>query len=92
MVSDVRQPVAPLDAQLINWFAPAKKPVHVLLTKADKLTRQAAAVQLSQVVEALQTLPSSSAQLFSAVTRQGVEEAQAVLAGWLRSGPDADGA
>lgn len=85
VVMDVRHPLTPLDAQLINWFAPAKKPVHLLLTKADKLTRQQADVQLRQVAKAIESLPSSSAQLFSAPSRQGVEEAEAVLSGWFEA-------
>jgi GTP-binding protein len=83
VVMDVRHPLTPLDAQLINWFMPAGKPIHVLLTKADKLTRQQATTQLREVTKALRNAPSSSAQLFSAPSRQGVEEAEAILKAWL---------
>lgn len=85
IMMDVRHPLTPLDVQLIEWLIPQGKPIHVLLTKADKLTRQQAAQQLRQVAKALQGVPQSSVQLFSAVSRQGAEEAEAVLAGWLRA-------
>jgi GTP-binding protein len=83
VVMDARHPLTPLDIQLIEWFAPSGKPVHALLTKADKLGRQEAAAQLRAVRDALVELPQASAQLFSASAQTGVEEAEAVLAGWL---------
>ncbi len=83
VVMDVRHPLTELDAQLINWFVPTAKPIHVLLTKADKLTRQQGITQLREVTQALRNAPQSSAQLFSAPSRQGAEEAEAVLKGWL---------
>src|SRR5258705_10588446 len=33
---DSRHGIKPLDAQLIAWFSPTGRPIHVLLTKADK--------------------------------------------------------
>ena len=41
LVMDARHPLTPLDRQMLDWFAPTR-PVHILLTKADKLSRQAA--------------------------------------------------
>jgi GTP-binding protein len=90
VVMDARHPLTGLDIQLIHWFMPTGKPIHVLLTKADKLTRQQATTQLREVTKALRNVPSSSAQLFSAPSRQGAEEAEAVLRGWL-DGARADG-
>src|SRR5215471_6824002 len=42
VIMDVRHPVTELDCRLLEWFRPTAKPVHVLLTKADKLSREAA--------------------------------------------------
>ena len=53
VVMDARHPMTPLDQQLLNWFAATGKPVHVLLTKADKLSRSKAAAQLQKVRSAL---------------------------------------
>ena len=69
---------------MLDWLAPTGAPVQVLLTKADKLTRQAAQRQLADTVAALARLyPRVEACLFSSVDRTGVEEARAVLARWL---------
>src|SRR5690606_4474337 len=39
LIMDVRRPFTELDVQMLEWFAPSGKPVHCLLTKADKLNR-----------------------------------------------------
>jgi GTP-binding protein len=73
VIMDVRHPLTPLDQQLLDWFAPTGKPVLVLLTKADKLTRQEAAKQLQAVRSALN---QCEVMLFSSVSGTGVEEAR----------------
>jgi GTP-binding protein len=84
-IMDVRHPLTPLDEQLLDWFLPAGKPVHILLTKADKLSRNEAAKQLAAVRKALDLRPGEhSVQLFSSLDRQGVEAARETLARWLR--------
>lgn len=84
VVMDIRHPLTELDIQLIEWFAPSGKPIHVLLTKADKLNRQQAAEQLGKVREALADIPAASAQLFSAPSRIGAGEAEKRLAVWFQ--------
>ena len=42
LIMDVRHPLTPLDRQMLDWFSPTGKPVHILLTKSDKLSRQQA--------------------------------------------------
>ncbi len=87
LVMDARHPLTPLDRQLLDWFAPTGRPVHVLLTKADKLSKQEAARQLRKVGEGLAAeYHGSSVQLFSATTRQGVDEAEALLVKWFDAG------
>ena len=84
VVMDARHPLTPLDRQLLDWFAPTGRPVHVLLTKTDKLSKQQATRQLRSVGANLAArYPCSSAQLFSATTKLGVEEAEALLAKWF---------
>lgn len=84
VVMDVRHPLREGDEALLAWCAEAGRPVHVLLTKADKLRRGPALEMLREVEAALGAIhPGASVQLFSARTRQGVEEARAVLARWL---------
>jgi GTP-binding protein len=87
VVMDARHPLTPLDRQLLDWFAPTGRPVHVLLTKADKLSKQEASRRLRSVGERLAAnYHRSSVQLFSAMTKQGVDEAEALLAKWFDAG------
>jgi GTP-binding protein len=84
LIMDVRRPLTPLDRALLDWFAPTAKPVLALLTKADKLSRQQAKRQLDTVCATLErSYPGTRAILFSAVSRLGVEAAQAFVAGLL---------
>jgi GTP-binding protein len=82
LIMDSRRPFTDLDNQMLEWFAPTGKPVHCLLTKADKLNRNdstnalrlARSVLSSYVDEHGQPLPFT-VQLFSALKRTGLEEA-----------------
>jgi GTP-binding protein len=86
IIMDARHPLTPLDVRMLDWFAPTGKPVRVLLSKADKLTRQEQAKQLRLVSQTLSaTHPHSSAQLFSSVTRLGVDEARAFVEAMLEA-------
>src|SRR5262245_3722669 len=87
LVMDARHPLTERDELMLAWFRPTGRPIHVLLTKADKLTRGAAAATLARVREHLRTLRGNyTAQLFSSLDRTGLEEAEAVFAGWLEAG------
>ena len=80
VVMDARHPLMPLDRQLIGWLRDAGRPVHVLLTKADKLSKQAARATLDRVRRELAALwPQSTAQLFSSLKGEGIQEAAATL-------------
>jgi GTP-binding protein len=69
---------------MIGWFAPSGRPMHVLLTKSDKLSRGAAAATLQEVRRALEPLgPQVTVQLFSSLKKSGVEEVERVIGGWL---------
>lgn len=81
LIMDARHPLKPLDLQMLDWFGPTGKPVHALLTKADKLSRNDGIQTLAQVRRALQAGGfSSTAQLFSSLNKTGVEEAEAAIA------------
>lgn len=83
LVMDVRHPLTDYDRQLLAFAAPLARPVHVLLSKADKLGRSAAQKSLAGVKRGLVGL--ASAQLFSAHSGEGIEEAQRILERWLES-------
>ena len=84
LLMDVRHPLKDLDRQLVDWAVALGRPVHILLTKADKVGRGQAHAALEHVRCALATSPAPpTLQLFSAVARQGIEVLAAVLDRWL---------
>jgi GTP-binding protein len=69
---------------MLEWAGQMGLPVHVLLTKADKLKRGPASAALLKVKKALREMEGDfSAQLFSSLKRTGIEEAHRVLDHWL---------
>jgi GTP-binding protein len=84
VIMDVRHPLTPLDEQMLSWFAPTGKPIHILLTKSDKLSRQQAMLTLSRVKLYLaEHWPHCSVQLFSSLKKTGVDDADAVIGKWF---------
>ncbi|MCC5859879.1 MAG: YihA family ribosome biogenesis GTP-binding protein [Ectothiorhodospiraceae bacterium] len=84
LIMDIRHPLRDFDRQMLAWTRDAGLPVHVLLSKADKLKRGAAMQALLTVRKALERdFPGSTVQLFSAHSRLGVDEAHAVLDHWF---------
>lgn len=84
LLMDVRHPLQPFDRQMLDWALSASMPVHILLTKADKLKRGPASATLLQVRSHLKPHSElASAQLFSALKHDGHEELIAVLNAWL---------
>jgi GTP-binding protein len=86
VIMDIRRPLTDLDLRLIDWFRPTGRPIHVLLSKSDKLSRQEQTKTLRSVKAELATWGDAalySVQLFSSLKKTGVDEAEAVLAGWL---------
>jgi GTP-binding protein len=80
VVMDARHPLMALDRQLIGWLRDAGRPAHILLTKADKLSKQAAQATLAKVRKELAALcPESTVQLFSSLKAEGIAEAAKTL-------------
>lgn len=85
IIMDARHPLTELDQRMLDWFGRTGKPVHVLLTKADKLSRQQATQTLNRVkLHLAEHFPNYSVQLFSSLKKTGTEEAEAVIAGWFK--------
>ncbi len=84
LVVDIRRQLQEFDRQMLAFAASVELPVHVLLTKADKLKRGQASTALLTVRKELGS--SASVQLFSALNRQGVEEAREALEKLLGDG------
>ena len=84
VIMDSRHPLTPLDEQMLAWFIPTGKPIHVLLTKSDKLSRQQANATLFKVRKYLgEHFPNCTVQLFSSLKKIGMDEAEAVISGWF---------
>lgn len=83
LLVDSRHGIKPLDAQLIEWFAPTSRPMHLLLTKVDKLTQSASAKILNATRAELKRYPQCSVQLFSATANKGVADANTLVYQWL---------
>ena len=85
LVMDSRHPLTPLDRQMLDWFSPSGKPVHVLLTKSDKLSRSESTLTLNKVIKELKEGwgDNISVQLFSSLKKRGVEDAEKVIGAWL---------
>jgi GTP-binding protein len=82
LIMDSRRPFTDLDVQMLEWFAPSGKPIHCILTKADKLNRAEQASTLRQARKILESYVDEegegfpfTVQLFSALKRIGVDEA-----------------
>ncbi len=88
LIMDIRHPFGEFDQQMLDYARNCRIPVHVLLNKADKLSRGAATRTLQQSKND-QLTAAESCQLFSALKGTGVEEAREKLARWLF--PDVDG-
>jgi GTP-binding protein len=83
LIVDARRGLNDDDRGLIGWASQRGRRVHVLLSKSDKLSRHEARRVLASVRG---ELPSeASAQLFSAVSREGVEEGQQALEALLEN-------
>ncbi|HMM47162.1 MAG TPA: ribosome biogenesis GTP-binding protein YihA/YsxC [Thiobacillaceae bacterium] len=90
LIMDARHPLTPLDRQMLDWFAPSGKPVHILLSKADKLSNSERMLTLRRVREDVAARENVSVQLFSSLSRQGADEAAALIEDWLARVPEAD--
>ena len=83
LLMDVRHPLTDYDRKMLEWSLHSEMPVHILLTKADKLKRGAAQNSLLAVKRELGNQTNVSVQLFSSLKGTGLEEAQSVLDRWL---------
>jgi GTP-binding protein len=88
LLADVRLPLQPFDLNFFQWAHEADLPVHLLLTKADKLKRGPASANLLKMMAELKKLGISeqvSGQLFSATKKTGLEELKTQLTFWLEN-------
>ena len=90
LIMDARHPLTALDRQMLAWFTPTGKPVHILLSKADKLSNSEKILTLRRVQQELAPLDRVTVQLFSSLSRLGSEEAAALIEAWLLNAQQAE--
>jgi len=89
LLMDIRHPLTEFDTHMLDWAESRPIPVHILLTKSDKLNRGPANTALLAVRQALRQAGSpATVQLFSSLKVQGLEELADVLGKWLDYPPE----
>jgi GTP-binding protein len=86
LLMDIRHPLQEFDTTMLNWAAEAGMPVHILLTKADKLSRGNAGSTLLAVrneMKKAQLNDLVTVQTFSALKNTGVDLLKVKLQEWL---------
>lgn len=81
VVMDIRHPLREFDQQMLAYATERGLPAHCLLTKSDKLSRGAAKQTLLKLQR--EVGPGISLQLFSGLSKEGVDELREVVQGWL---------
>jgi GTP-binding protein len=86
LLMDIRHPLQEFDTTMLNWAAEVNMPVHILLTKADKLSRGNAGSVLLDVKNELKKAKLDNlvtAQTFSALKLSGIDALKLKLGEWL---------
>lgn len=89
VMMDARRPFTDLDRRMVEWFSVTARPIHVLLTKCDKLTRQESVNALRAAQKTIAEYRKAglrsdvTVQLFSALKRTGLDDAHELIEHWL---------
>jgi len=84
LLMDIRHPLKEFDNAMIQWAKRSEMPLHILLTKADKLKRGPAQSALLQVRKAVSSLGNLvSVQTYSSLNGEGTDILQKRLNSWL---------
>lgn len=86
LIMDIRHPLKELDKRMLDFFAVTKQPVHILLSKSDKLSKNEQIKTLVLVKKMLQPYIARqqvTAQLFSSLKKQGIDEVNQIVSEWF---------
>ena len=86
LIMDSRHPLKALDIQMLDFFHITDRPVHILLSKADKLSKNDQIKTLAAVKKSLKPYTERqkiSVQLFSSLKKQGMDEVNQVVGSWF---------
>lgn len=88
LIMDSRHPLKALDIQMLDFFHITGRPVHILLSKADKLSKNDQIKTLAAVKKSLKPYTDRqkiSVQLFSSLKKQGMDEVNQVVGSWFNA-------
>ena len=83
LLTDIRHPLKNHDLVMIDWAVKSNLPLHLLLTKSDKLKRGAAQNVFLKVRAKMEPFPNVTVQLFSSSKTIGVAEARDLITRWM---------
>lgn len=84
LLMDIRRPLTEIDWTMIRWSKHYKLALHILLTKADKVSRNAMAKSLTRVTSTLEQHEfHAGTQIFSATQRIGIAQVQEKISAWV---------
>lgn len=84
LLVDSRMEPTEIDLVMLDWTYDIGLPVHVLLTKADKLKKGPAKQSLLYMQQLIrENYPHATAQLFSSLNREGLDEVWDKLDEWM---------
>lgn len=84
LLMDCRLPPTDIDIQMLDWTESLGLPVHILLTKSDKLKKGPAKTNLLKLQNLLKAeYPHATAQLFSSLKREGLNQVWNKLDEWM---------
>ena len=84
LIMDIRHPLKEIDVQVIDWATKCDLPVHILLSKADKLTNNEQRKAIDFVDSHLGGFKDLvSIQTFSSLKKTGIEDARSQIEAWL---------
>ncbi|MDG6774237.1 ribosome biogenesis GTP-binding protein YihA/YsxC [Thiomicrorhabdus sp. ZW0627] len=84
LLMDSRMPPTDIDLVMLDWTLDLNLPVHVLLTKSDKLKKGPAKANLMKLQKLLkENYPHATAQLFSSLKRDGLIQVWNKLDEWM---------
>jgi GTP-binding protein len=84
IIMDIRHPLKELDETMISWAIDSHLSIHLLLNKADKVSRNEANIALMQIKKKYANYQMVSSQLFSATTGLGFKELVMTMRGLLK--------
>lgn len=73
---------------MLDFFHTTGRPVHILLSKADKLSKNEQIKTLASVKKSLKPYEERqrvSVQLFSSLKKQGIEEVNRIVGEWFEA-------